>query len=86
MEGPVTSVALTDDEILWNGQQVDQARLKSYLSELAAKNANLVVVFDPQTADCDRARRVRDLIDRNYRCREGLCGQGARGVFAPIVN
>ena len=39
------------------------------------------LIFDPQGADCQDAVRLRNLIERNYPCRDGACGQGSQGAF-----
>jgi hypothetical protein len=37
------------------------------------------LVFDPGDApDCQFARQVRDIVDRNYPCGEGACWQGSK--------
>jgi hypothetical protein len=82
---PVYSVAnfvsVHGREIRWNGVTIDDDRLGIYLRETAAMNPQPFLFFDPQSADCERARQVRDLIDENYPCRAGACGQGARPAF-----
>lgn len=74
-------VRVTDNQIKWNGVQVNEPILGAYLRESARMNPMPFVVFDPETGDCAFARRVRDIIDRSYPCSDGACGQGTLEAF-----
>jgi hypothetical protein len=81
-------VRVSGHELRWNGAAVDEATLQRYLRAASQMFPMPFLVFDPETNDCAYARRVRDLIDRNYPCRDGACGQGTREGFGmpPIEN
>ena len=70
-------VSVEDQVIRWNGVAIDDETLIEYLLESKALVPVPWIRFDPGSADCATGVRVRDLIDRNYPCREGcVCGQG----------
>jgi hypothetical protein len=75
------SVRVYGHAIRWNGVTVDERTLETYLRKSAELNPRPFVIFDPQSSDCQFAVRVRDVIDRNYPCREGACGQGTKEAF-----
>lgn len=74
------SITMDEGKSRWNGVPVDEGKVATYV-KLAAKMTPLpFLVLDPQDSNCDDATRLRDLIDQNYPCRDGACGQGdARG-------
>lgn len=61
--------------------QVSEQTLAAYLQESARLDPMPFVIFDPPTRDCAFARRVRDIVDGNYPCRDGACGQGTVEAF-----
>jgi hypothetical protein len=64
----------------WNGVPVDERKVATYVKLAAMMTPVPFLVFDPKGSNCNDATRLRDLIDQNYPCREGACGQGdARG-------
>ncbi len=92
----VNIVRLVDRRITWNGMDVSEETLRSYLREtsrrgLAAKKRNpeiakAFVIYSPERAECDYARHVHDLLEANYPCSSGACGQGAPEDFVQRVN
>lgn len=75
------TVQVRGRQLRWNGVAVDEATLGRYLQAASKMFPVPFLIFDPETNDCTLAKRVRDLIDRNYPCRDGACGQGTREVF-----
>jgi hypothetical protein len=65
----------------WNGVRTDEKTLSTYLLQTATMDPLPFVIFDPQGTDCESATRLRDIMDRNYPCRDGACGQGSRADF-----
>jgi hypothetical protein len=74
-------VRVSGNQIRWNGVQVSEQTLAAYLQESAQLNPMPFVIFDPQTRDCAFASQVRDIVDANYPCRDGACGQGTAEGF-----
>ena len=77
----VNEVTTDRGEIRWNGVPIDEERLVAYLKLAARMDPVPFLVFEPGNSNCKDAKRVRDLIDRNYPCGDGACGQGARAEF-----
>ena len=75
------NIRIRGREIRWNGVVVDEATLAKYLRLSSELNPRPFVIFDPETRNCAAARRMRDVIDRNYPCRDGACGQGSIEAF-----
>lgn len=75
------TVRLSGGDIFWNGVTVDEETLAMYLRKTAAEFPLPFVVFEEGPNDCAFAGRVGHLIDQNYPCREGACGQGPAGAF-----
>ena len=83
----VNQVRLAGHGILWNGSPIDEETLTKYARQLAPKSPVPFLVFDPgPSPDCAFARQVRDVIDQNYPCRKGACGQGSSTNFIPTFN
>ena len=74
-------------EITWNGQIVDDARLRLYLSQTAtlAGGDPLFVEFEPGVPQA-RADRVRQLIIDSGLCSQRRCAEVGWNVPRPIVN
>lgn len=82
-------VALDGHLIRWNGVQIDEQTLVSYLRRSRAMNPVPYLVFDPGPApDCTFASHIRDVLEREFHCSEGLCWQGSEAAFkrAPYKN
>ena len=80
------SVTLAGNRILWNGVPVDEQTFVGYVRQLAPKWPVPFLIFDQgSTPDCSFARHVRDIVDQNYPCREGACGQGPTTDFITAV-
>jgi hypothetical protein len=76
------NVTLAGREIRWNGVRIDERTLASYLRQSAAMNPIPFVIFDPGTSpDCYFATHVRDILEKAYPCREGMCWQGSEAAF-----
>lgn len=75
------NIRVRGQDIRWNSTPVDEETLQAYLKQSAQLEPMPFIVFDPTGANCEMGVRVRNLIDRNYPCREGACGQGARAAF-----
>jgi hypothetical protein len=92
----VNSVRLIGRQLSWNGMDIDEETLRSYLLEshrlgLAAKKRNPEIdlpflIFSPETNDCELARQIQTLIEQNYPCSSGICGQGRPESFVQFVN
>jgi hypothetical protein len=81
------TVNLAGNGILWNGNPVDERTLVDYTRQLAPKSPVPFLIFDPgPSPDCSFARHVRDILDQNYPCRKGVCGQGPTTNFIPRFN
>jgi hypothetical protein len=82
------TVGVRGREIRWNGVTISEQTLADYLRRTARAEPLAFIIFDPQGEDCAFATHVRDLINRNYPCRSGMCGQGMRRAFdaAPYRN
>ena len=76
----VNIITMVEGKSRWNGVPVDEGKVATYVKLAAKMTPPPFLVFDPQGSNCDDATRMRDLIDQNYPCRDGACGQGdARG-------
>ena len=77
----VNVVTVQGGQAHWNGVVTDEQALSTYVRKTAVMDPLPFVIFDPQGTDCESATRLRDIIDRNYPCRDGACGQGSRAAF-----
>ena len=76
------TVALNGREIRWNGVRIDEHTLADYLRKMSVMNPIPLIIFDPGKApNCAFARRIRDTLDRELPCRDGLCWQGSKAAF-----
>lgn len=75
------NVTVEGRQIRWNGVVIDEQTLENYVRTTAKTRPLPFIIFDPQTSDCAYAARLRDLIDSNYPCSDGACGQGSRSAF-----
>ena len=84
MHAPVNNhITLTPDRISWNGVPVSEQTLVGHLRESRDRAPVPFLIFDPQAADCARLGHVREVLEANYPCRSGSCGQGSRSAFLP---
>ena len=74
-------------EITWNGQDVDDAQLRSYLSQYATPPVGdpLFVEFEPGVPQA-RADHVRQLIIDSGLCRQNRCAEVGWNVERPFVE
>jgi hypothetical protein len=80
-------VSLAGHGVLWNGSPVNEQVLVQYARQLAPRSPVPFLVLDPgPSPDCSFARHVRDVLDQNYPCHEGKCGQGPTSNFMPSRN
>jgi|SRR4051812_24614584 hypothetical protein len=80
-------VQLAGNGILWNGVPIDEQTLIEYSRQLAPRTPIPFLVFDPGSSpNCSFARQVRDILDQNYPCHQGACGQGPATNFIPRFN
>jgi len=78
------TVRLVGHDIRWNGKRIDEPTLIRFTRQLAPSSPVPFLIFDPGPApDCAFATHVRDVLDQNYPCREGACGQGSAAAFRP---
>lgn len=77
----LNTVSVRERDIRWNGVSVTEQILISHLQRTAGLEPRAFIIFDAQTSDCAFAKRVRDLLDQNYPCGTGLCGQGTPRAF-----
>jgi len=76
------TVTLGGREIRWNGVQIDERTLVSYLRQSRGMNPAPFLVFDPGASpDCSFATHIRDVLEREFPCGEGLCWQGTGAAF-----
>lgn len=81
------NVDLRGETIWWNGEEVEERELTENLRLSRRLLPAPLIMFDPARAEsCVYATRIRDIIDREYDCRENKCWQGSRGEFerAPL--
>ena len=73
-------------EITWNGQVVDDARLRLYVSQYATPPVGdpLFVEFEPGVPQA-RADRVRQLIIDSGLCNQRRCAEVGWNVPRPVV-
>jgi hypothetical protein len=72
------TVTLSGRDIRWNGVSIDEQKLVSHARQSSALNPVPFLIFDPGNApDCQYATRVRDILDREYPCRDGACWLGS---------
>lgn len=84
MHAPINiHLTLTPDQIRWNGVPVTEQTLVRYLREGRDSAPIAFLIFDPGAADCTRLLHVRGLLEANYPCSRGSCGQGSRSAFLP---
>jgi hypothetical protein len=71
----------------WNGQDVDQITLNSYMNELNDRPAagNLVVHMQPGI-DCTKVDNLNEVLKNNSLCLSGRCLQDVWDYKKPIVN
>ena len=80
-------VRLAGHRVLWNGAPIDEPTLVDYTRQLAPRSPVPFLVFDPGSSpDCSFARHVQNILDQNYPCRKGACGQGPTSNFIPRPN
>jgi hypothetical protein len=78
------TVRLAGHDIRWNGKRIDELTLIRFTRQLAPSSPVPFLIFDPGLSpDCAFATHVRDILDQNYPCREGACGQGPVAAFIP---
>ncbi len=78
------TVTLAGQEIRWNGKRIDQPTLVRFTRSLAPNETVPFLIFDPgPSPNCAFATRVRDILNQNYPCRDGACGQGSATDFIP---
>lgn len=76
-----------EGEITWNGQDVDAARLRTYLSQYATPPTGdpLFVEFEPGVPQA-RADHVRQLIIDSGLCAQHRCREVGWNIPRPVVN
>jgi len=78
------TVSLAGRDITLNGKRIDELTLIRFTHQLAPSSPVPFLIFDPgPSPDCEFATHVRDILDHNYPCRDGGCGQGTAADFAP---
>lgn len=78
------TVSLGRDGIRWNGKAIDEPTLVQFTRKLAPSSPLPFLIFDPgPSPNCSFGIRVRDILDQNYPCRDGGCGQGPAAEFIP---
>jgi hypothetical protein len=83
------TITLSGRVIRWNGVRIDEQTLVSYLRQARGMNPVPFLVLDPGASpDCSFATHLRDVLEREFPCRDGLCWQGSEAAFkrAPYKN
>ena len=76
------TVTLNGHNVRWNGVAIDELTLTNYLRETVAMDPVPFLIFDSGVSpDCSFARHIRDILDREYPCREGACWQGSKAAL-----
>lgn len=72
----VNRVTVSDSRLTWNSKPISPATLTQYLSVVSHDDTLpfILLASEPKT-QCARIAEIRDLIDKNYRCSQGSCGQ-----------
>lgn len=78
-------ITLKGGQSLWNGVPADEQTFTNYVQKTAAMDSLPFLIFDPDGANCQDATRLRDLIDQNYPCRDGLVAKG-RGQILRMLH
>jgi hypothetical protein len=77
----VNEITIQSRQIRWNGVIIDERQLGDYLRQTAGAAPQPVVVFSPDSSDCDFSTRIRSSIEHAYPCHDGSCWLGSRATF-----
>jgi hypothetical protein len=74
---PSNTITLYDSKIKWNGATINYDQLSKLIYQVPKYYPVAFIIFDIKSKDCKKINAIRNLMEKNLKCSEGNCGEGA---------